>query len=243
MIKKLEALIKMQKLDTEIGKLEKRIEILPKKLSSLKTDLEFADVALKNSENLLKENIVEQKNSELTIQQHKDKIGKFKNQLLGIKNNKEYKALNSEITFLENEIEKIDDSVLELMEESDNITNKIKQNKKDKIDAEKNLEANENKLKEEIAKVQAQITLLRDKRKEFSKDLDRATLKRYVALIKSRDRKAVADDYQDACSGCGFKIRPQLKIDLRKGTKIHSCEYCGRFLVSKENFDEVEVDL
>lgn len=242
MIKKLEALIKMQKVDTEIGKWEKEIKILPAKLSSLKSDLELANSALENSEKLLKENIVEQKNHEVSIQQKKDKIANFKNQLLTIKNNKEYKALNSEITFLENEIEKIDDTRLELMEEADSIKDDIKKNNKAKIDAEKNLEANENKLKKEISEIENKIISLKGKRREFAEGLDRTTQKRYVALIKGRDRKAVADDHLGACSGCGFKIRPQLKIDLKKGDKVYSCEYCGRFLVSKEHFDEVDIE-
>jgi len=169
-------------------------------------------------------------------------IAKFKNQLLEIKNNKEYKALNSEITFLEKENEKIDDETLQLMLEADEIKKQIENDKKRKKIAQENLNNNENKLKNEIAQVESQIKLLKDKRREIAGDLDRTILKRYVNLIKVKE-KAVVHCEKSACGGCGIKLRPQLLIDIKKGDKIYSCEYCGRIIVSKDDFEKVKVDL
>ncbi len=241
MIKSIEILIKMQKIDSRIKELQKKIEILPKKLSKLEENVKITTQDLNKSENALKENLIEQNNKKLSIQQNNDKIAKFKNQLLQIKNNKEYKALNSEITFLEKENEKIDDETLELMLKADEIKAEIERNKQAKKAAETELNKNKDKLNNEIAQVESQIKLLKDKRKEIAQGLDRTTLKRYVRIIKAKD-VAVVHCEKNACGGCGFKLRPQLLIDIKKGDKIYSCENCGRIIVSKSDFESVEVD-
>ncbi len=241
MIKKIEVLIKMQKIDSKIKELEKKVKILPQKLSNLEENVKNTAKKLEESENQLKENLVEQNNKKLLIKQNNDKIAKFKNQLLQIKNNKEYKALNSEITFLEKENERIDDETLELMLKADEIRVAIEKNKAKKKVAETELNKNKDKLNNEIAEVESQIKLLKEKRREIAQDLDRATLKRYVSLIKAKG-SAVVHCEKNACGGCGIRLRPQLLIDISKGDKVYSCEYCGRIIVSKHDFETVKVE-
>ncbi len=97
MNKELEILIQMQAKDDKIGKKEILTRTLPEKLSSMKTNLEEADLTKAATKDELDQNILSQKQNELNIKEHHEKIAKYKNQLLTIKTNKEYKALNSEI--------------------------------------------------------------------------------------------------------------------------------------------------
>jgi len=76
-------------------------------------------------------------------------------------------------------------------------------------------------------------------RNSIAKELPLQTLKRYVALIKNKNRKAIVHEVNKSCGGCGFSLRPQLLIELVKG-KMHSCESCGRMIVSSTFFKTEE---
>jgi len=237
MNQELELLIKMQKCDDIIGAKEKLKKELPAELNSLKENLKNAVRQMEETKSLLDENLKNQKLKDIDIKENKDKIGKYKNQLLDIKTNKEYKALNSEVSHLETENSKIDDELLELMEAETQLRERLKENEKKKKEAEANLKANEDRLNKKIESVAVDIEQVREERNSFGKQLSRTTLKRYGNLIKHKNRKAVVFNDNGACSGCGFRIRPQLVIEINEGKKIISCENCGRILVARPKSD------
>ncbi|OQX71891.1 MAG: hypothetical protein B6D62_01005 [Candidatus Cloacimonas sp. 4484_275] len=237
MNQQLELLIKMQKCDDIIGEKEKLKKKLPEELNSLKENLKKAVQEVEESKKLLEENLKAQNLKEMDIRENKDKIAKYKNQLLTIKTNKEYKALNSEISHLEAENSQIDDELIELMEEESQLRKQLKEREEVKKTAEDNLKANEDKLNKKIESVTAEIEKVREERNSYAKNLPRSIIKRYAALIKHKNRKAVVFNENNACSGCGFQIRPQLVIEINEGNRIISCENCGRILVAKPKTD------
>ena len=233
MIKELELLNQMQKCDDIISEKGILTETLPQELNSLIQNLEESNKKLAQTENKLEENLKFQKLKELDIKSNKEKIEKYKNQLLMIKTNKEYKALNSEISHLETKNSEIDDDLIVLMEEETNIRLSLKEDEKVQKDAEDELKANEEKLKKRIEEVEKEIAEIRNKRNLLAEGLPRQLVRRYAALIKNKGRKAVVFNENDACSGCGYQIRPQLVIEINEGKKILNCENCGRMLVPK----------
>ena len=232
-MKELEILIKMQQCDDIIGEKEILMQELPRELSSIKNDLEKANIQLSETEQKLEENITMQKLKELDIQSNIVKINKYKEQLLTIKTNKEYKALNSEVSHLENKNSETDDILIELMEEEANIRTQLTGDKRKQEIADGILKANEEKLNNKIKQVQKEIEQIRDERNEFAAKLPRQILKRYASLIKNKNRKAVVFNENNACSGCGFNIRPQLVIEINNKNRLVNCESCGRILVAK----------
>lgn len=231
MIKELEVLIEMQKKDDVIGEKQILTETLPKQLNSLKTNLTESEAELARIKHLLEENKVSQKHNELKISENNDKIAKYKNQLLIIKTNKEYKALNSEISHLEANNSSIDDEILELMEAEAELKEQLIEAEKNHKSAKNEFKENEERLKKRIKEVKQQIQDIRDERNKIAEDLPRNIVKRYAALIKHKARKAVVYKINDACSGCGYRIRPQLIIEIDRGDKIINCENCGRIIV------------
>ena len=233
MIKEIKILINMQGCDDIIGEKEILTKQLPEELSNLKQNLETANNKLVETENALDENLKTQKLKELDIKANNEKIDKYKNQLLIIKTNKEYKALNSEVSHLENKNSDIDDELIVLMEEEVNIRAQLEINKKDQKKADNELKANEEKLRKKIEDVEKNIAEYKNKRNLLAKDLNPQLVRRYALLIKNKRRKAVVFSDNNACGGCGYNIRPQLIIEINEGQKIINCENCGRILVAK----------
>ena len=233
MIKEIKILINMQGCDDIIGEKEILTKQLPEELSNLKQNLETANNKLSETENALDENLKTQKLKELDIKTNNEKIDKYKNQLLMIKTNKEYKALNSEVSHLENKNSDIDDELIVLMEEEVNIRAQLEINKKDQKKADNELKANEEKLRKKIEDVEKNIAEYKNKRNLLAEELNPQLVRRYALLIKNKNRKAVVFSDNNACGGCGYNIRPQLIIEINEGQKIISCENCGRMLVAK----------
>jgi predicted nucleic acid-binding Zn-ribbon protein len=229
----LEVLIEMQNCDDIIGEKEILMQTLPQELSSLIQNLEKAKAKLDETDNKLDANLKTQKLKELDIKANKEKIDKYKNQLLAIQTNKEYKALNSEVSHLEAKNTAIDDELIELMEEEANLRTLKQEDEAVHQKASDELKANEEKLKLRIKEVEKEIDEIRDKRNMMAKNLPRSMVKRYAALIKNKDRKAVVFNEKGTCSGCHYKIRPQLIIEINDGDHVVNCESCGRMLIFK----------
>ncbi len=233
MKKQLEILIKMQKLDTIIGQKNILTKELPQQLNSLKQSLKDADETVSATKSELDENLKDQKLRELDIADNNAKVAKYKNQLLTIETNKEYKALNSEINHLEKKNSQVDDNLIGLMEAESELKERLdEENKAQKVSSDE-LKANEEKLEKEIQEVQKDIEDLKGKRNVMAKNLPRELIRRYAALIKNKNRKAVVFNVKNACSGCGYTIRPQVAIDIKAGNSVIYCESCGRILVAK----------
>ena len=233
MKKQLEILIQMQKLDTIIGGKNILTKELPQQLNSLKQSLKDADETLAATKSEIDENQKDQKLKELNIADNNTKITKYKNQLLTIETNKEYKALNSEINHLEKKNSEIDDELIGLMEAEAELRERLDEENKAQKDASNELKANEKKLEKEIQEVQKDIEDLKAKRNVLAKDLPRELIRRYASLIKNKNRKAVVFNDNNACSGCGYTIRPQVVIDIKEGNSVIYCESCGRILVAQ----------
>ncbi len=220
----------MQKCDDIIGEKDKLLQELPKELSSMKNNLIEANNEFDTIKKSLEDNRKIQHLKELEIKGHKEKIAKYKNQLLTIKTNKEYKALNSEVNHLEAKIAEIDDELIVYMEKENLLKTELEECKKVQKAAADVMAANEELLQKKIDDVEAEIKELRDDRNAYAKNLSRSMIKRYASLIKNKGRKAVVFNENNACSGCGFTLRPQQIIEIAQGKKIMNCENCGRIL-------------
>ena len=226
-------LVEMQKIDDQISAKEKIKVSLPLQLEQLNISVKNAEDFLAEIKQQLETNSQNQKALELEVMSNKETILKYKHQLDGIKTNKEYKALNSQIAQLEDKNIKIEEDILQVMDEETNLKKLQDEGKIKKKLADENLKANENIIKEDIQKVDNEIEALKATRSKFGSQIPRDLAKKYVQLIKNKNYKAVAYNNGNSCSCCGFHIRPQVVIELNDINKILYCENCGRILVNR----------
>ena len=226
-------LIRMQRIDDKISELENLKEKLPKQLEQLITNVKKTTDLIEAINKKLAANQNQQRTKENEVATNNNLKKKYMQQLDGIKTNKEYKALNSQIVTLTDKNTQIDTEIIALLDEEAKI-------KKQKDEAEilnkkakENLTANEVILKKEIDKANSDIENYKAERMELAKQVLPVNLKKYILLIKNKNRKAVVYCHNNACSGCGFHIRPQILIELSNPVKIIYCENCSRILVKE----------
>lgn len=232
MLKDIEILCQLQFLDNKIRIAEKEKERLPKEIEELEKKFNLEQESEKNIKQRLEQNWQQQKKLELEIATNNQDINKYENQLLIVKTNKEYKALNSEITHQKEKNADIEEQLIELLE-AESI---LEKEKKDVIEL---LTRDKKILEEEKEKINIKIEVLtkeiaqREKEKiELSKKIPDILFRRYQRLIEHKDGKAIASIDNGICSGCHFLLRPQIIVEVAKSDSIIICENCSRILVS-----------
>jgi len=232
MLHELEILEKLQEIDITIAKLRKKQMSIPQKIEQLETELKEKAEKLEELNTLIKNNQKKQKHLEIDIGDNNQEINNYENQLLSVKTNREYKALNSEIATLKEHNSKIEEELITLMEKEV----ELKEQRKELGDKFEHKKA---EIKKEGDKIRMELSHLSEdikdelKRKEnLAKSIDKDIYSYYNRLIAHKGT-ALARVKDQACQGCHFKIRPQLFLELMKNEKIIYCENCGRILIYK----------
>lgn len=230
MTPELQAVLKIQSLDTRAASLQKEIESLPLQIAGIEKKLDAHTRKLEVDRNILANNQKERKNLEDDIKVQQQKMAKLRDQMQQAKTNEQFKAFQHEISYCEGEIAKAEDRILERMSEGEPL--------------EKNVKAAEIALKEEKAKVdlekeRAQKRTTEDQqllqkavedRKALTAGVAPEVLAHYERIRKRWKGVAIADATSGRCAACQMKLRPQYFQELRRGDKLFFCESCGRIV-------------
>jgi predicted nucleic acid-binding Zn-ribbon protein len=227
MLPDIEKLLELQVADKEIRKLQdevaalpKRVAVIEQKLAGTKAQLEKAQAAAKGDE-------ANRKKFEGAIKDLQTKISKYRDQSLDVKTNEQYKALQHEIQFAEQEIRLNEDRILEVMVNVDARDKEVKA-----AEAELKAETAEiEKEKEDARKVTAEdqkkLAEWNAKRSALRTGIAEDVLRQYERVAKFRG-SGLAEVRDQKCMGCQVMLRPQTYNEVRNGQKVMVCESCSR---------------
>jgi predicted nucleic acid-binding Zn-ribbon protein len=222
--------IQLQSLDQKISALEKEVAALPKHIAAIEKTLETHNRKLEADRAALVANQKDRKKLEGDIQVHEQKISKLREQMLGAKTNEQYRAFQHEIEFIEKEIRKAEDRILELMTESEPLDANVKKAEVALKEEKQAVESEKRQARERTAADQTQLDLLRADRVQAASALPPAIVKEYGRIRKKWNGTVIAEAVGGRCTACQIVVRPQHMQDLKKGTELMTCENCGRFL-------------
>jgi hypothetical protein len=226
----LEKLMALQEADREIERLNQEIALLPRRVAAIESKLAETRGQVEKAKATIAAIQKERKKLESEIQDHQQKISKYRDQSLSVKTNEQYRALLQEITFAEQAIRACEDKILEGMLA---------------IEArEKDLKAAEAELKQETAEIEKEKAEARARTDKDQKELAEWTGRRnhlrsetspdvlpyYDRVLKLRKSgiSQVRDDGK--CAACNVMLRPQTYNEVRLNDRIIVCDSCGRIL-------------
>ena len=236
----IKTLCDLQVIDSKIIKAKNALEDLPQKLEKLEDKFRKTQESIKNINQRLEQNHQKQKKFELDITKNNEDINRYENQQLTVKTNKEYKALNSEITYRKEENAQIEESLIELMEAEMVLEEEAEKFEETLREDRRILEKEKEKIEMEMEKFEKKIEKLDKEKQNLSKEIPESLFKKYQLLLNHKEGKAIASIKNGVCSGCHLKIRPQIIVEISKQDSIITCENCSRILVlykksAKEN--------
>jgi predicted nucleic acid-binding Zn-ribbon protein len=233
----LKQLIRLQTIDLSIQELRARIDKFPTISKALDEKLKSAQTGLETAKERVKNNQGNRKKLETEIGSIEGKISKYRDQMMAVKTNEEYRALQHEIEHAQSGIRKIEDDILNLMMEAETGQTDIKtaevRLKEDQSKVHEERRSLEDENKRDLSALESYLK----ERKEIQDSVSSDLVSRYDRVRKHRGGIGVAAARNEVCEICQVRIRPQVFQEIRKNDQIIACDACQRILYDPENLD------
>lgn len=233
MKEQLQLLMRLQEIDAQIDqheavltKFPQEIQEMARNLVSLRHEMSETQEGISaNEKDLLK------REDELNIEQ--EKIKRSERRLLNIKNLKEHEALSREIKLGKKVAGEIEDSVLEIINNLEQMKKNLERKQAEYEECEKSLIEKKTTSEKMVKESTKALKSLKLEQSELAEGVDTDCLKRYSMVRKVRG-KAIAEMINGSCDGCHIAIPPQLGITVMRQQEFVFCPNCHRILYVKE---------
>jgi predicted nucleic acid-binding Zn-ribbon protein len=227
----LEALIKLQHIDTHIAEARSAIAAHPHRIAEAEARLAEARATLDAAKQRLTENQDSRRALEKDVAVFQGRLSKFRDQQSAVKTNREYQALGHEIETAQQEMAAAEERVIERMVEADGVTADVKTAEAVFATQQKQAEAEKKSLTEDLASTQAALARATQLREELVKSLEPRLVALYEQVARVRKGTAVATATREGlCSACHVRLRPPVFQHVRANEEIIQCESCQRIL-------------
>src|SRR5947207_1151979 len=146
----LERVIALQRLDSAAQDAQRRLAEEPDREKAIETRLEAAKQKVADAKARLADSQNARRTLEKDVAVHQARLSKFRDQLMSVKTNVEYQAMQKEIEFAQHEVKGFEDRILELMLEADDLTAAVKAAELELTAVEKAVEADRRPLRAEV---------------------------------------------------------------------------------------------
>jgi len=177
---------------------------------------------------------VEKKKLELDVGTRNESIARLRTQQYETRKNDEFSAMGREIERFQQEISKLEDQELELMEQADQLKAQIGREEKETANTKGAIARQISNLEEKQGALGQRLEELKKEREELASKVDEDLLDRFNRLFASKGDAAVVALEHDVCTGCHMKVTTATAVRAKGGREIVSCEQCGRILYFAE---------
>jgi predicted nucleic acid-binding Zn-ribbon protein len=230
MLPDLERLIRLQEIETRVAEARKRIADAPGEIAALDARLTASQDAVSAAKQALADNQSARRLIEKDLASVQQRLSKYRDQLMEVKTNPEYHAMQHQIASANAEVAKFEEQILVNMLEADDFNVRLKT-------SEAALKADDAALAKERAAIQADAA---DKQRVLEESLHERTalvgemsrnaLELFERVAKVRQGIAVAQAIEGHCSICHVRLRPQVYNTILRNDEIVQCDHCQRVL-------------
>ncbi|HEV2387507.1 MAG TPA: hypothetical protein VGS20_09650 [Candidatus Acidoferrales bacterium] len=232
----MQKLVELQTLDLRLAGLRRQIEAFPGRLAEIERQLQAARDAVSAATRHVTDLHKNRKTLELDVEDWREKIRKYKEQLYQVKTNEAYKALQEEIRNAEGEMSRAEDRLLEQMVGDEEADRQVKEARRALAEAEISAKAERERLLAEQAGVEKEHSEVEAAAKAHLADLPEELVDHYRRIARRHGGVALAAAREECCSMCSVRIRPHVMQMLRQAenSEIIHCETCTRILYYEE---------
>ena len=233
-------LYQLQKRDSELLTIQQKLQDIPNQIEQQQAEVakHEVDLAAKSAELAEVEKTQRTKNAE--IEMNAVQREKYQDEQRTVTSNEAYTALERQIEFLDQQDEAAEDTILILMEESDQLKQELEELEV-LVNQEKEKTATETEqLRQELRTLETQKDEQLKQRKEFLPQIDKVRRDEYHRWMKAQlasqsgavRAKAgfIALGKNGTCSTCRIAIQPQTLKEAQKYEKPVYCSSCKRLL-------------
>lgn len=232
---KLEALVKLQTIDSQIDEIKIIRGDLPEEVRDLEDELEGYQtrVSKYEADSGALDDVV--KAHKQGIKDAEKLIKKYEEQQKNVRNNREYDAITKEVELQQLEIQVFEKKIKEALVQIDFKKADIDKTQASLTDRKKDLKNKQGELQVIIDESQEDENKLMKDRDKACKQIEDRLLLAYTKLRANvANGLAVVSVKRDACGGCFNRVPHQRQAEIRDRKKIIICEHCGRVLANVE---------
>jgi predicted nucleic acid-binding Zn-ribbon protein len=226
---KLRLLLILQTYDQRIKQNRQRLESWPNLVRDLDTEMENLNKDLEKALKELNDTKFRRKELEAKINDMEVKIKKKYLQLYEVKSNKDYQQMLEEIDEMKAKKSKIEDQVLELMEQTEAMEVKVKEKKAFVASKQTAVKEAKKELQKEMETLKESLERLERERHNLSLQVDPNLLSLYTKLMELKGA-ALSPVIKGVCQLCHLSIPPQKFIELLRCQTLMSCPNCERII-------------
>ncbi len=230
----LEQLLVLQDRQQKIRQFENEIRTVPLQRKNLEAQLAATIAGVETLKQKGRQLEVDRKKLELDVGTRTETISRLRTQQYETRKNDEFQAMGHEIERYENEIRKIEDEELDLMEQAEKIKIQLEGEEKKAAATKESISRQMKNLEEKSRTLEARLQEVTAQRAELAAKIDEDLLNRFDRLFASKGDAAVVALEHEVCTGCHMKVTTATSMHVKASKEIVSCEQCGRILYAVE---------
>jgi predicted nucleic acid-binding Zn-ribbon protein len=230
----LEQLLVLQDRQQKIRQIQTEIRTLPLQRKNLESQLAASVAGVEALKQKGRQTEVDRKKLELDVGTRTESIARLRTQQYETRKNDEFQAIGHEIERYENEISKIEDAELELMEQADKLKAELGVEEKKAATLKESITRQLTDLEAKGKTLDSRLQELTKERSDLAGKIDEDLLGRFERLFSSKGDAAVVALEHEVCTGCHMKVTTATAMHVKAGKEIVSCEQCGRILYAAE---------
>ncbi len=227
----LDTLRALQLADDGLRAFQTELEELPRRILALREDVAAVKGQVDAGEKDLEAIRKRRRDVERDIATSDQNVIKFETDKTKVKTNEEFWALNHQIAGEKKKKSDLEDQVLLLFDEEEGAAQKTKRLKDELAALTRRAGEREQEMNERAAEDKKRLGELAAERAGLVTRIDEKLLGRYEAIRSRKAGTAVVAIIRGACGGCHTQQPPQKVNEIRKQDALHTCDFCGRFLL------------
>jgi len=233
----IEKLLVLQDRDRRIRRVKGELAHIDPERQMFQARAGSTQIGLENAKNRIRHLESERKNLELEVEAKKQLIAKYANQQLQTRKNEEYRALANEINTCKEEIFKIENREIELMEQAEAAQKEVVRATQAAAEARKLMDEQLTQLADREENLKKELAELTANREELAGAVDESARGRYERLVRNKGESVVVGVQHGVCGGCHMRLPAQVLVTCQAQQELVTCTNCGRILYYSHDMD------
>jgi uncharacterized protein len=232
------ALHELQNRDRQLSRLERKLELIPRRIKELDDDLARLESMLDAERKKCEETRSFQRSQEMQLHEEEELIRQTKAKISQVKTARELNATQREMDTTRRMASARTEEIVKIRAGVEEAEQRIEAMSKS-LD-ELRVAAAEEKARLETARdtTAGKLAKLRERRGTLTDKIERDNLATYERIRRRLAGVAFAAARDQRCTACKMVVPAQIYVALRKGDEILDCESCGRLLYWAGHFPE-----
>ncbi len=231
----LERLIRLQQLDDAASEATRVVEAIPSRIEALDAQLTAGAAAVDDANTRLSEKKSERAAVEKTLAAVQTRLSRFREQLMAVKTNKEYTAMQHEIATAEADVQERENTILEHMLELDDLAAAVTAADVALAGSRADIERTKAALQTERGELERALASTAGKRTTLTETIGAPAQALFERISKQRQGIAVVEARDGLCTLCNVRLRPQIFNQVLLNTELIQCDSCNRILYHGPN--------